>query len=275
MELSKFLAHSRRVETDDLDWALASRVGVTDDEAALLAHIANIEDQTPFYMLELMNTPARLDLDTVGFLTMWNYEEYFHARAIQQLLERCGRPTAMADAVAVRRRVTFRARFEDLAQRLIARVTPRGFTALYFTWGASQEFLTTHVYETIAARTANPVLAELCLRIAKQERRHYAWYYNSAKENLARSTTGQRLTRFIMNRIWTPVGVGVKSEDENAWVLSALFGGEHEELFDKLQDKLTALPGLATVDRPRRYAQAVSRRLARSDDEDVAQAEAA
>jgi hypothetical protein len=34
------------------------------------------------------------------------------------------------------------------------------------------------------------VLAELCRRIAKQERRHFAWYYNGARERLARSALG-------------------------------------------------------------------------------------
>ena len=137
---------------------------------------------------------------------------------------------------------------------------------------------TTDLDWALAATTENPVLAELCLRIARQERRHYAWYYNSAREHLSDSPIGQWLTRIIMNKAWTPVGVGVKSEAQNAWVMRALFRGEHEALFTRLQEKLNALPGLESVDKPLRYAQAVTRMLERDggrtagDDSQMAQA---
>lgn len=265
MDLARFLTHSKKVETDDLDWQLAARVGLTDDEARLLGHAADIEGQTPFYVRELMNTPARYQADTVGFLTIWGYEEYFHAQAIHRLLAACGRADRAIDVSTTRRRVTARAWIEEIAQGMLARFATEAFTALYFTWGASQEYLTTHAYQTMAANTANPVFATLARRIAKQERRHYAWYLAGAREHLERSPLGQRLTRAVLDRVWTPVGVGVKSEADTALATRALFGGRHEELFTAMQAKIAALPGLAGVTGIVRYAERVSRELAAAE----------
>ncbi len=258
MELAKFVAHSSRVEIEDLDWGLARRVGLCREDATLLAHFASIEDQTPFYMRELLNTPARHQRDIVGFLTMWSYEEFFHARAIERLLDACGHGDLLADAVAIRSRVTLRSHVEEIAQTALARIAPRAFTALYFTWGASQEYLTTHGYAAMAARSTNPVVREVCLRIARQERRHFAWCYGGARRHLADSPFGQRLTRLALDRVWTPVGQGVKTAAEVAGFVRTLFAGAHDRRLEGLQHKLRALPGLEAVTGVVRYGAKVT-----------------
>ena len=55
------------------------------------------------------------------------------------------------------------------------------FVSLWMFWGALQECLTMQAYEEIIRTTQNPVLAELFKRIAKQERRHFAYYFNQAR----------------------------------------------------------------------------------------------
>lgn len=259
-DIQQHLASSHKVEFEDLDWALAKRVGLTHREAEMLQYFADIESQTVFYMLEVAKLEVARDPELLTFLTMWNYEEYFHSHAISRLLRECGVdvPPPMARATNLRARARVRARLEDLVQQTLAKTMPRAFVALWMTWGAAQELLTTQAYEEIARTTANPVLTELFRRIAKQERRHYAYYYTSARERLEGFPAGQRLVRFIFETNFNPVGSGLKSPEEQARFLSNIFPRHRLfEAFGEVDDRLAALPGLSGLRVATAYAQRV------------------
>src|SRR5262249_54288082 len=145
-------------------------------------------------------TDAALEPVVTGFLAAWNYEEYFHGRAIARLLSACG--VAPESPARVRGLARFREKIEALGGSLLSRFFPRAFPALYMAWGAINELTTLRGYERIVKTTQNPVLRELCLRIAKQERRHFAFYFNGARERLARSSTARWLTRTILRYAW-------------------------------------------------------------------------
>jgi hypothetical protein len=68
------------------------RTGLTDDEVFILTYFSDIESQTIMYMRDILNTEGVLDPDVMSFLTIWNYEEFYHGRAIAKLLEECGHP---------------------------------------------------------------------------------------------------------------------------------------------------------------------------------------
>ncbi len=247
-DIQQQLSASHKVQYDDLDWALARQAGLTAREIEMLQFFADIESQTVFYMLEVAKLEVARDPDLLSFLTMWNYEEYFHSHAISRLLRECGAdvPPPMQRATGLRARARLRARVEDLVQVTLARTMPRAFVALWMSWGAAQELLTAQAYEEIARTTKNPVLSELFRRIAKQERRHFAYYYVSARERLEGERAAQRLTRFIFERNFNPVGSGVKSPSEQAAFLSHIFPGPRLwEAFGEVDDRLGALPGLA------------------------------
>jgi hypothetical protein len=140
---------------------------------------------------------------------------------------------------------------------------PRAFVALWMSWGAAQELLTTQAYEEISRSTRNPVLAELFRRITKQERRHFAYYYVAARERLEGFRTGQRLVRFIFENNFNPVGSGLKSPAEQAAFLSQIFPGARLwETFGELDDKLDALPGLSGMGVGAAYCRKVQPMLA-------------
>lgn len=247
-DIQQQLSASHKVQFEDLDWAQARQAGLTPREIEMLQFFADIESQTVFYMLEVAKLEVARDPDLLSFLTMWNYEEYFHSHAISRLLRECGAevPPPMQRATGLRARARLRARVEDLVQQAMANTMPQAFIALWMSWGAAQEMLTTQAYEEIARNTKNPVLAELFRRIAKQERRHFAYYYVSARERLEGNRTAQRLTRFIFERNFNPVGSGVKSPSEQAAFLSHIFPGRRLfEAFGEVDDKLAALPGMA------------------------------
>ena len=248
--IDRHVASSQRLIFDDLDWDAARAVGLTDDERAMLEFFTDIESQTVFYMLEVAKLGVARQADLMTFLTLWNYEEHFHSVALSRLLRECGGSdrAAMARACELRARVRWKAKLEDAAQVTLARLAPRAFLALWMTWGASQELLTTRAYEALGRSTANPVLAELCRRIAKQERRHFAYYYQSARERLAASSGGRRLVRFVLERSWSPVGSGVKTTADHVDLVTRMFKGDRlAAVMADLDHRLGELPGLAGV----------------------------
>jgi hypothetical protein len=85
-DIAQHVAVSDRVEIEDLDWDLARKHGLTDREVESLKTFADVESQTVYYFLEVAKLQVARDPDLLTFLTMWNYEEYFHSHAITRLL---------------------------------------------------------------------------------------------------------------------------------------------------------------------------------------------
>lgn len=269
-DIQQHLAVSQKVAFEDLDWDAARAAGLSDMERQNLEFFADIESQTFFYMLEVAKLETARDPDLISFLTMWNYEEHFHSQAILRLMRECGTPVAPAGsrAAGVRAAARLRAKVEDALQMTLARTMPQSFVALWMTWGASQELLTCFGYEALVATTRNSVLAELARRIGKQERRHFAYYYASAKERLEGDRFAQRVVRTILERNWNPVGSGVKSPEDQATFIENLFP-DPVKLFAEADERLSSLPGMAGIrpciawlerSAPRLIAEAAARR---------------
>ena len=256
-DILQHLAVSAKVEIDDLDWETARRVGLTKSEIESLHYFADIESQTVHYFLEVAKLKVARDPELLTFLTMWNYEEYFHSYAILRLMTECGVPVEAAHerSTKIRAGARFKAKFEDFGQSMIAKIAPRTFVALWMFWGALQECLTTQAYEEIATTTKNPVLAELARRIAKQERRHFAYYYGQARKKLAGRKWGQRFIRWIARKFYAPVGNGVKTDAEGARLVAQLFPGDRIfEVMGYLERKMALLPGMDGLDCATRWA---------------------
>jgi rubrerythrin len=245
------------VQFEDLDWETARRVGLTQREIETVAYFADIESQTVYYFLEVSKLQASRDPELLTFLTMWNYEEYFHSHALTRVLTECGVPVDSATERALRIHAGARLRttIEDLSQTLIAKVMPRTFVALWMFWGALQECLTTQAYEELARATQNPVLAELCRRIAKQERRHFAYYFGQARNRLEGRSWAQRFTRWIAQKFYVPVGAGVKTDAERAQLVARLFPGDRIfEVMSYIEKRMGQLPGMDGLDCCTRWA---------------------
>ena len=256
-DIAQHLAVSQKVDIEDLDWETARRIGLTQLEIDSLLYFTDIESQTVHYFLEVAKLKVSRDPELLTFLTMWNYEEYFHSYAMTRLLKECGVdvPTAQERAATVRANARFKAKFEDFAQGLISKAMPRTFISLWMFWGALQECLTTQAYEELANKTSNPVLEELCRRIAKQERRHFAYYFNQARDRLDNNPGAQRFCRFIANQFYAPVGSGVKTDAESAEQVARLFPNDRIiEVMSYIERRMAQLPGMAGLDACTRWA---------------------
>jgi rubrerythrin len=256
-DIAQHIAVSDRVDIEDLDWDLARKHGLSAREVESLKFFADIESQTVYYFLEVAKLEVARDPDLLTFLTMWNYEEYFHSHAITRLLNECGHKTESATerSTVNRANVRFKAKFEDFAQTMIAKFMPEKFVALWMFWGALQECLTMQAYEEVIRATENPVLAEMFRRIAKQERRHFAYYFNQARDRLENNKGAQRFCRFIAQKFYAPVGSGVKTDAESAELVARLFPNDRIiEVMSYIERRMAQLPGMAGLDACTRWA---------------------
>ncbi|HMG53509.1 MAG TPA: hypothetical protein VK601_08500 [Kofleriaceae bacterium] len=245
------------MQYDDLDWEAARKAGLTRREIDSLIYFADIESQTVYYFLEVAKLQVARDPELLTFLTMWNYEEYFHSHALTRLLAECGVAVESAAdrSTKVRAGARFKAKFEDFVQTMIAKLMPRTFVALWMFWGSLQECLTTQAYEELARVTQNPVLAELSRRIAKQERRHFAYYFGQARVKLEGQRWAQRFTRWIAKKFYAPVGGGVKTDAEGARLVAQLFPGDRIfEVMGYIEKRMAQLPGMEGLDCCSRWA---------------------
>jgi rubrerythrin len=258
MALDRHLQHSDRVVYEDLDWNEARSAGLTQDEVLVLTYFSDIESQTIMYMRDILNTEGVLDPEVLSFLTIWNYEEFYHGQALAKLLEECGYPLGNRRIEQVRKRALVTETLKRLGAMFFSKGFPSEFIALYMTWGALNEITTLRGYEAIEERTRNPVLAELCRRIAKQERRHFAWYFNGARERLRRSGRARLFARFLLRHVWSPVGAGVKEIQEVIRVYGIVFPGRRgEEVAREIDVAIGSLPGLSELPLMTRFAQKV------------------
>src|SRR3954452_9677360 len=131
-DIAQHIAVSGRVDIEDLDWDLARKHGLSDHEVESLKFFADIESQTVYYFLEVAKLEVARDPELLTFLTMWNYEEYFHSHAITRLLVECGVEVENATerSTRIRAGANFKAKFEDFAQTMMAKRMPNRFVAL-------------------------------------------------------------------------------------------------------------------------------------------------
>ena len=250
----RFLTNSSKIDTSDIVWEEARRHGLTPDERFILTYFADIESQTIRYLRELLRLKIAFQPDIAAFLTTWSYEEFFHGEALSRLLAECGYPLGKNRVEEVARQPKLNERIEAIFGPIFSMVFANQLPAIYTTFGAIQEMTTLRGYESLQRMTSNPVLAILCKRIAKQERRHFAWYFNKAREHLTDSRKSQFMTRRILKFNWVPVGAGVKEKHEVVRVFDTLFPDDQGvETMNEIDAKMGSLPGLADIELMRAF----------------------
>src|SRR5215475_3521345 len=213
-DIERYISVSAKIDTSDIDWDQARETGLTDDEKFVLTYFSDVESQTIRYMKTLLQMKIAFTPSVSAFLTTWSYEEFFHGYELGRLMAACGSPLE-EDRIE---KTTGMARFNEWLEAafapLLSRIFSNQFPAVYLSFGAIQEMTTLRGYEFLHQYTQNPILKTLCDRIAKQERRHFAWYFNHARESLLESSGGRILARRLLEFNWVPVGAGIKSPEE-------------------------------------------------------------
>jgi len=247
-DLEKYLRNSKRVDISDMDLAEAKRYPLRDDEIRCLTYMMDIESHTVVYLRSILSTCAIEDPETTAFLSCWAYEEFFHGRTIGQFLNIFGIEFSHHRLAEVQRSTSWKEWLKDMGASLVCQLS-RHFHAAYLTYGAISELSTLEGYGVLAARTGNPILAEILRRLAKDERRHFSFYYNKAFLQL-QPRAAQRLTSFIIRHFWLPVGGGVKPAEEVGWILRYILAdAAGEQVARRIDETIAKLPGMAWFDR--------------------------
>jgi rubrerythrin len=247
-DLERYLRNSRKVDISDVDMGRAAEYPLTQDEIHALTYMMDIESHTVVYLRAILNTCAIEDSDTTAFLNCWAYEEFFHGRTIGQFLSACGIQFGDNRIAEIQKQAAFSEWLKEMSASLICQMS-RHFHAAYLTYGAISELSTLEGYGVLASRTRNPILAEILRCLAKDERRHFSFYYNKAKIKL-QPRNAQLLTTFIIKQFWLPVGGGVKPDAEVNWILRYILNGSEGEAVARRIDAMIAkLPGLAWFNR--------------------------
>jgi hypothetical protein len=202
----------------------------------------DIEAHTIIYVRQLLATRAIDDPDVATFLACWFYEETFHGRALARLLAAAGESTVERQ----RSRQPLLTHVEDQVLALVSRVWP-DFVGVHMTWGAINELTTLSGYQRLVELDPHPVLGELLGRIARDESRHFAFYYHQAARRLA-NPRAARVARLLIDRFWAPVGSGVQPDVEVRAISSYLFGDPGgRAVARRIDATIRRLPGFADV----------------------------
>jgi hypothetical protein len=251
--LDKYLDASRTLSLDGFDWSRAAAEPLDPGIERVMVYMLRIEAQTLFYVRDLLNTRTAFVPEIGAFLAVWLYEEERHSRIFKRFLRERGVVLPDDDRTRVRR-ASVRGMREVVEAKLaqLCAMTTEHFIAVHMAYGAANELSTIHAYERLAERCDHSFLRELCASIAKDERRHFAFYYNQAARFLQREAA-QKLTRFILRHWWKPVGYGIHSPQHATFMVDWFFG-DTEGLrimqdMDATLDKLPGLQGLGLFER--------------------------
>lgn len=244
ISIQKFEEQGGRLKTDDIDFESFRDQPLSPDVLRCLAYMHDIEYQTVLYTRELLVTPAWKDPQFTAFLTLWNYEEYWHGNALGKVLAMHDQPAHDPRLTAMR---VFNKRYLFWSPMIFWTLGHgvRQFPALHMTWGAINEWTANAAYNRLGSIAGHPVLSELLGRIMRQEGRHAAYYASWARDLLEDNRRAQKVTRWFLKNQWAPVGNGDVPKIETSFATAYLFGsGDGMELIDRVEDRIDALPGI-------------------------------
>lgn len=230
-----------------IPWKDIPRYELNADLVPILLYMRDIEKFTNLYYAELMKTPTGKNPVNKAFMDRWNEEEPFHGELINRFLNEAGIPTSEKWFEEAKAKIPLSYRIKGFIQPHLTNLVGKQFSAVHMTWGAIQEHSTLSGYERMWTAAKHPVLEHILRGIAREEARHALFYWSIAHIELKKSASRQRLARFLVEKLWTPVGQGTKPEHETNLVIKTLFqGAEGLELFKKrVNDRIAQLPGFA------------------------------
>ena len=246
--IERYKEESRKLDTTGVAWHEVATNHLSKGDLFCLHYMMDIENHVPLYLSHLLVTCACMDPILTAFLACWNYEEMWHGENLGKLLNLYGIEFDTQDRIASVRANLGLQNSVSLMSTMAGSWMLKDFSAVYLTIGAINELSTLTGYAALIRKSGHPVLKDLLGRIIKDERRHFAFYFNSAREWLNDNPTAQRMDRWMLNHVWVPVGQGVKKLEEVDALALYLFDDEQgEEDLLNLDEKIGKLPGLSGI----------------------------
>jgi hypothetical protein len=243
-DIATYRNHSEKLDLGDIDFDSFRDRPLSPEALRCLRYMHDVENHTVCYLRDVLVTRAHRDPEVTTFLTLWNYEEFWHGEAIAQILAAHDEQAGTGRIAALRNRLPKSDKWKPISFQLASALTPH-LTAVHMTWGAVNEWTTQAAYARLAKLADHPVLSELLRRIMKQEGRHIDFYASQAKSRLGDSRAAQKVTRWALRRFWAPVGTGVVPDQEVDFLRAYLFGDQDgQAMADRIDRRVDRLPGL-------------------------------
>jgi hypothetical protein len=243
-DITTYRNHSEKLDLEDIDFDSFRDQPLSPEALRCLRYMHDVENHTVCYLRDVLVTRAHRDPEVTTFLTLWNYEEFWHGEAIAQILAAHDEVAGTGRIAALRNRLPKSDKWKPVSFQLASALTPH-LTAVHMTWGAVNEWTTQAAYARLAKLADHPVLSELLKRIMKQEGRHIDFYASQAKSRLGDSRAAQKVTRWALRRFWAPVGTGVVPDKEVDFLRAYLFGDQDgQAMADRIDRRVDRLPGL-------------------------------
>src|SRR3954453_13992433 len=260
-DLDRYLRASKKLDLSHLDWDDIPRHELTDGDVMCMHYMMDIETHTVIYLRDLLGTRAANDPQITAFLSCWVYEELWHGEAFSDFLRAYGievpaEPKLPDGRTPMPTRAKRTARFREqlgvghqlsLLPTMMGSMLLRDFIALHMIWGAINELSTLTGYHQLIRRSTHPVLNEMLKSVIQDERRHFAFYRAQGKARLGRAPRRtRRVVRWVFENFWTPVGAGVKSQEEVDALTLYLFGYDDQgrEMLREIDRTISDIPGL-------------------------------
>jgi hypothetical protein len=222
-------------------WDQATAQPLRDDEVFQLTYASQVEWGTEgtFLSLDISDDPI-----VRRFLRIWLEQEIVHAELLARLLAEVGAPVEVVHRSPRQQRAARRGR---VTNSLARRVVGDDFFAVHMVWGAINELMTLRFYGLIRSRTEHELLRTLLRDVMAQETNHYGFYRNVAIRRLTDNPRGQRIVRWVLQHLWSPVGSGLRSRaDVDRLFLDLL--DDRTEVVDQIDAQVGRIPGLAGLD---------------------------
>ncbi|MGZ6962626.1 MAG: hypothetical protein ACXVKA_00295 [Acidimicrobiia bacterium] len=227
------------------DWTTARPGDLSADEVFQLTYAAQVEWGTEgtFASLDISRDPV-----VRRFLRIWLEQEVVHARLLARTLERCGANVAPIHREPKHRRGAARGKLLNQLARL---GVGDDFFAVHMSWGAVNELTTMRFYTVMRSRTRSELLRKVLRDVMAQEALHYSFYRTVAIRRLARNPRGQRIVRWVLEHLWSPVGVGLRTQSDVDRLMLGLFGDRPDQIV-QMDSQINRIPGLADLNLIRR-----------------------
>jgi len=228
-----------------IDWKSVKNYPLDEKFVPVLLYMRDVEALTDMYYEELRRTPTGKDPVISKFMERWSNEEQTHGELLNRFLNEAGIETDDRWQVQVRRAVSTFYTVNNYLITSLTNLVGKKFTATHMTFGAIHEMSTTQGYRRLMNLANHPILDEILKGIIREESAHTHFYRSVARIELQKSEFAQKLSRFIVNNFWTPVGSGAKSKEESNYTIATLFEGDDglEWIDRNVSQRIQGLPG--------------------------------
>src|SRR5918911_5584314 len=278
-DLDRYLRASKKLDLSHIAWDDIPNHPLSDGDVMSMHYMMDIETHTVIYLRDLLATRAAKDPQITAFLSCWVYEELWHGEAFSDFLRSYGievpAEPKLPDGrtpLPSRPRRTEQIREElgighklAMLPSMAGSALMKDFVALHMTWGAINELTTLTSYHQLIRRSEHPVLHQMLRRVIQDERRHFAFYRAQAKARMEGNPAAGRIVRRALRSFWTPVGAGVKTQEETDALALYLMGDGSEEgaaAARGIDETIAELPGLEGLTLIQDYLEAARRRAA-------------